>query len=381
MTVRSAIRPSFVLFGTIVGAGIFGLPGVVAKSGYAVGAFWMLVLAGVVTLTHLMYAEVVLATPGNMRLVGHVRQHLGVGASRVEAVASMLGLYGSCLAYLILGGLFIAQLLSVLGVSATAGSLLLAAFGILAASGGARFLSRVDFWLTLIEGSAFVLLAAVAASAIRGEHLTTGGFDLSTAILPYGIVLYAYGGLSAVSEIRDMAGGNARIVRKSVVTGTLMAAALTIAFVTAVVGATGPDTTPEAVGGLNALLGGPLPMLGAFAGFFAILTSYAVFTDYLKQQFHRDFRLPSGLAVAAAVGVPLILYLLGVRSFGKILEVVGAILIGIEGMFVAMMYLKVKRSGAPGVLRVPSGLVYLLIAAYGAGILYELAFGVFVPHA
>src|SRR5689334_18826733 len=89
-----AWKATFVLFGTIVGAGIFGLPALVQKSGWLIGAFWMIALAGVVCLTHLLYAEVIMVTPGKHRLVGYVRLYLGKGFSRVETVSSTLNLYG-----------------------------------------------------------------------------------------------------------------------------------------------------------------------------------------------------------------------------------------------------------------------------------------------
>ena len=367
----SGFRASFVLFGTIVGAGIFGLPFVVQQAGYASGLFWMIVLAGAVTLTHLLYAEVVMATPGQHRLVGYVRIHLGPWAERLEAFSSVIGLFGSSLAYLILGGLFISQISEAFfPVSAFWGSLLLFSFGLMVVRKGTAFLTGVDFWMTLVEMGSILLLTFIAATAVRTEHLAT--LQLDHALLPYGIVLFAYGGLTVVTEVREIVGGDPRKVRRSVVAGTLMAVGLTIAFVTMVVGALGPATTPEAIGGLSQKFGGSLPLLGAVAGFFSILTSYIVFTDYLNKQFRQDFNVRPLLAAVAAVGFPFMLYLMGVRSFGRILELVGAVLIGVEGMFVAMMYLKVKREKRPGVLKVPNGVVYLLLLVYAAGALYAL---------
>jgi amino acid permease len=367
----SGFRASFVLFGTIVGAGIFGLPFIVQQSGYLPGLFWMIVLAGAVTLTHLLYAEVVMATPGQHRLVGYVRIYLGPWAERLEAFSSVIGLFGSSLAYLILGGLFVSQIsASFFPVSAFWGSLLLFVFGLMVVRKGTAFLSGVDFWMTLIEMGSILLLAFIAATAVKTEHLAT--IHLDNALLPYGIVLFAYGGLTVVTEVREIVGGDPRKVRRSVVAGTLMAVGLTIAFVTAVVGGLGPETTQESIGGLSLKFGGSLPLLGAIAGLFSILTSYIVFTDYLNKQFRQDFGLRPFLAAMAAVGLPYLLYLVGVRSFGRILELVGAVLIGVEGMFVALMYLKVKREKRSGVLKVPNGLVYFLMLVYGEGALYAL---------
>ncbi len=367
----SSFRASFVLFGTIVGAGIFGLPYIIQKSGYLPGLFWMIALAITVLLTHLMYAEVVMATPGQHRLIGYVRIHLGPWAERLEALSSIIGLFGASLAYLILGGLFISQIVGgSLPASSFWGGALLFLFGVLVVRRGTAFLSGVDFWMTLIEMGSISLLAFIALTAFRTEHLAT--FHMDKALLPYGIVLFAYGGLTAVTEVRDIVGGDARKVRRSVVVGTLMAVGLTILFVTAVVGALGPNVTPESIGGLNAKFGGSLPLIGAIAGFFSILTSYIVFTDYLHKQFRQDFKVRPLLAGLAAAGLPFLLYLAGVRSFGRILELIGAVLLGVEGMFVAMMYLKIKRAQSGRVLRIPNGLVYVLMLAYAVGAAYAI---------
>ncbi len=370
---KGTIRATFVFFGTIIGAGIFGLPSMVAKSGYPVGLFWMLLLAVAVTLTHLLFGEVVLATPGEHRIIGYVGMHLGKGARRIEEVASILSLFGSSLAYLILGGLFIPQILSrFVRVTPTVGSAFLLLFGIAAVWGGTKFLSGVDFWLTLVEMSSFLLLAGIGFTALRGENLAT--VHLSESFLPYGVVLFAYGGLAAVTEVKGIVGGQAGPLRRSIAWGTFLATALTILFVTSVVGALGEGTTAESVAGLNARFGGAVPMIGAIAGFFSILTSYIVFSEYLKREFQLDFKMKPVLASAAAVGVPFLLFLAGVRSFGRILELVGAVLVAVEGIFVCLMFLNVRRSKPEAVLNIPGGIVYLLIAIYAAGTLYELIF-------
>lgn len=363
------VRAAFVLFGTIVGAGIFGLPYVVERSGYAVGLFWMIVLSGVVALTHTLYGEVVSATEGEHRLIGYVGIHLGRKAKIVETCASILSLTGANLAYLILGGLFLSQLVK--GIPPILGATTLFGVGIAAAVGGTKFLASADFFMTLLELGAMALLGSVGLHVFKTANLA--GFHWGEVFRPYGVVLFAYGGLSAITEIRPMT-RDRHVLRKSIVVGTMMAAALTIFFVTAVLGALGPDITPETVGALNARLGGPVPLIGAVAGFITILTSYIVFGEYLKNQFWRDFAWPKWQAGLVAVGGPFLLYLIGIRSFGAVLELVGSVLVAVEGSFVCLMYLKLRKDRTPGILQIPLPFIYLLLAAYAAGALYELVF-------
>lgn len=370
---KKILRASAALFGTIVGAGIFGLPYFVARAGYAAGLFWIVVLTGAVTLTHLLYAEVILATKENHRLVGYVGIYLGPWAKRLESVGSVLGAYGGALAYLILGGLFLSQILP---IGPAIGSYAIFAFVSFLVWRGAKFLARIDFWLSLALVIAFLLLIGRAFMGFHLEFLAQP-IDWSQAFLPYGVVLFALGGLTAIAEIGEVVERDASALRRSVIIGTLAAATLTALFATAVVGALGVAVSPESVAGLNALFDGWVPTVAAAAGLLAVVTSYVVFSSNLKNQFIEDFRWPSPLALLVTILVPIGLYLLGIRSFGKVLEVLGAVLGGMEGIFVSWMYLKIKRSAPVGLLKVPSGLVYVLMTAYAAGILYELAHKLF----
>ena len=66
-----------VLLGTIVGAGIFGIPYVISKSGMIPGFFYFLILGGAVLLIHLFFGEIILRTKGEHRLVGLAQRYLG----------------------------------------------------------------------------------------------------------------------------------------------------------------------------------------------------------------------------------------------------------------------------------------------------------------
>jgi len=364
---KRIMRASAALFGTIVGAGIFGLPYFVARAGYAAGMFWLVALTGAVTLTHLLYAEVIVATKEKHRLVGYVGAYLGPWAKRIETFTSILGTYGGALAYFILGGLFLSQLLP---IGPAIGSYAIFAFVSFLVWRGPKFLAKIDFWLSLGLTAAFLLLIGRALTGLHPEFLAQP-IVWKEAFLPYGIVLFALGGMSAVAEIAEVVEGDRASLRASVVIGTCAAAALTALFTTAVVGALGTATSPESVAGLNAIFDGWTPIVGALAGLLAVVTSYVVFSSNLKNQYVDDFRWPEPLALLVTLLVPAGLYFLGVRSFGKVLELVGSVLIGLEGIFVAWMYLAARERAGAGMLRIPKTLIYLLMLVYGAGMVYE----------
>lgn len=369
-------RAAIVMCGTIIGAGIFALPAVVADAGYLVGLFWMVILAGAVALQHILFGEIAAATPEDHRLVGYVGMYLGPVAKAVENVSSLLGLVGGCIVYLILSGLFLQQaLVPIAAIGTQPGAILMGLLGVAAAVYGAKFIAGVDSWMSWAEFGAFLLLSILAFKGMNGAHLAHA--DLSKAFLPYGLVLFSFGGLSAVNEVKDVVGGDRKAMRRAILWGSLAASGVTMLFVTAVVGATGAATTSEAIAGLSGRFGGIVPIVGAITGFLAIATTYVVFTDYLKGQLHKDYHWPKNLSILLAVGVPFGLYLAGIRNFGRVLELIGSVLAGVEGIFVILMYRIVRKKFPDATLRIPEWPLWVLAALYVAGAVYELVFRLF----
>ena len=365
-------RASAALLGTMVGAGIFALPYAIAKSGVPIGLFWMISLAIVALITHIMFGEVVINTPGKHRLVGYVGIHLGRWQRGVQAFAAILGLMGGSLAYLILGGIFLSQLASpIIVLHPTFWSVAMFLMVGVTVWKGANFMAKIDFWLSIGLVGVFLLLIAKNFANIEPANLLT--VNVGNAFLPYGIILFAFSGISAITEMKEICSKPSSL-RKSIVYGTLGAVVLTILFTVTTVGVLGPATSPEAINGLAARFGGVIPMVGAAAGFLAVITSYIVFSLFLKEQFHYDFKWPQIWSWSGAVVVPFILFLMGIRSFGKVLEIVGSVLGGISGIFVCLAYLAVKKKHPKKVLNVPRWVVSVLIFAYGAGALYGLIF-------
>ena len=95
------------LIGTIVGAGIFGLPYVISKSGVIPGIFYFLLLGGSVMLLHLLFGEICLRTGEKHRLMGYASMYLGGWARTLAALATIAGSVGALLVYIIFGGDFL----------------------------------------------------------------------------------------------------------------------------------------------------------------------------------------------------------------------------------------------------------------------------------
>jgi tyrosine-specific transport protein len=100
------------LLGTMIGAGTFGVPYAISRSGIIAGFFYFLFLTGVIILIHLFFGEVVLRTKEKRRLPGYAEKYLGNKGKILATFAIIFGTTLVLLAYIILGGEFLEILLS-----------------------------------------------------------------------------------------------------------------------------------------------------------------------------------------------------------------------------------------------------------------------------
>lgn len=97
--------------GTIIGVGLFAMPFVISKSGIVPLFVFIIALASIQYYLHLLFAEAVLSTKDKHRLPGFVGKYIGRQSKKFTFLVEIVGVYGSILAYIIVGGIFLHQLL------------------------------------------------------------------------------------------------------------------------------------------------------------------------------------------------------------------------------------------------------------------------------
>ena len=65
------------LIGTMVGAGVLGIPYVFARAGFVTGLIDLIILGTAIVFIYLYLGEVVLRTKGNHQLTGYAEKYLG----------------------------------------------------------------------------------------------------------------------------------------------------------------------------------------------------------------------------------------------------------------------------------------------------------------
>jgi len=365
------------LIGTIIGAGIFGLPYVAAKIGFFPVIIYLVVIAAIVTLMHLLYGEVVLRTRGKHRMVGYAEIYLGKWGKRAATFSVVLGSYAGLLIYIILSGVFLFGFLGdFLGGDARVYSTIVFLASFIFIAGGLKIVSWLESFLS------FLLIVAIFIFLAKGSFLVnisnySIASDWSQFFLPYGVLLFALTGGSVIPDLAAVLDDDERRLKKTIIWGTLIPATIYLFFIAVVFGITGAATTPDAITGLKNIYGDGFVRIGALVGFLAVITSLLAFGINLKKTFEYDYKISKNIALILALFVPFIIFLTGFNDFIRVIGFSGAVMGGIDGVLIILMYQKADREGR-GTRKpeydIPTSkwLEYFLIAVFALGIIYKI---------
>ena len=325
-------RAVFILAGTTIGAGIFGIPYVTAQSGYFVGLTWLIVLTIVTLATNLAYAYVIehSSTSRPTQLVSYGQQAFGKPGRLFALFVILFGQWGALLVYIIGMGQFLAVLIRYDGGIMP---LSLLCYGLLSLVVliNLKRVSILEAWLTvgmiLIVGVIFLS----GLGSIRTENLTQLiNWEWAKLLAPYGVIMGALGGYAVIPEVSRVMKGSqfGRPLRRrgfylAVAVGTIIPAVVYFLFQLVVVGVSGLATSEDAIAGLVPYLNTGIVGIGALFGLLAIITSFVTLAYVLRDTFQYDYRLSGLRSWYLAVIPPLLVYLAGLNSFIVALELMG----------------------------------------------------------
>ena len=232
-----------VLVGTMVGVGVFGVPFSFAKAGFGVG-FLFLLLTGFLTLiVDAMFGEVILRTNTKHQTVGYAGLYLGPAWKGVMFFAMVLSIYAAMLAYVIIAGDFLSNILSAFFyLSNTAYSYLFAIILSFLLLFGLKRISRVELFLTALFIAVVLIIFGFGVSKVNFDNLQNINYEFW--FLPYGILLFAFAGMSAIPLQREILRGEESQLKKSIVWAVSTVGALYLVFAFTVVGVSGDITSP-----------------------------------------------------------------------------------------------------------------------------------------
>mgnify|MGYP001608999032 FL=1 len=334
-----------ILIGTIVGVGVFGIPFAFAKAGFLTGLLFLVFIGALSLSVNLIFGEIVLRTGGLHQFIGYAGIYLGKWGKTLAAFAWFLGIYGALLAYIIISGNFLFNLfISQFYADPFIYSVLFFIFAALATLKGLKTVAWFELFMVLFFSIVVVLVFIFGIPKMDAANLVTF-FNKEFWFLPYGVLLFAYAGFSAVPIQKEVIGHESRLLKKSIIWGSLIPAALYLIFALSIVGIAGETTSPDVVSGLAGFFDFRVIFLISLFGLLAITTSFLALALALIETFRLDFKMKRFNSWALAVLIPFLLFLFGVRNFIEVIGLAGSVAIGVEGMLLVMMYKKAKRAG------------------------------------
>jgi len=329
-----------VLTGTIIGAGVLGLPFVISKLGAFPGIAILLVLGLASLILNLMFAEIILRTHYRHQLAGYAKKYLGKTAFTLEIIASVVGGFGALTAYLLGEG----QVLHALfGGHELIYSLIFFVVASLILLAGLKVVKVFELWMVLSLVLVVVFIFLFSFSTVDLNNFKN--FQMNGWLVAYGVILFAYGGAASIVPLREILRGQEKLVKPAVSVATIIPMVVYIIFSLIVVGVTGLTTTEVATVGLGNKLGQYMIVFGNIFAFFAMGTSFLTIATTTKEFFHYDLKLPSFVSWLLTVSAPLLIFLFIAKGFVDTMSVVGGLTFSVSGIILILMFWRAKKFG------------------------------------
>lgn len=330
------------LMGMIIGVGLFAIPYVTSISGILPLIFYMVILAVVQNYLHLLYAEIVLSTERSHRIPGYVEKYNGRFGKFITLIITILSDYGSILAYIIVGGLFLHQLLNpILGGSLALYALVLFFLEVLIVFFGIRLIAGTEFIMTGFLILIIGLISWKGVAYINLDNYTLVNWQ--QMFLPYGPIFFAVSGMAAIPEVCKLLSKEKEKIKSAIALGTYLSAVLMLIFILVIVGLTGANTTPDTLSGLGQIFGDGTIKIALVFGLLAVITSMICTAQASREVFWWDLKLNKNLSLALACLIPFIAYSAGVRNITQVVSLTGAMSGGILGIVVIYLVFKIKK--------------------------------------
>jgi len=368
------IQGSSMIIGTIIGAGILGLPFAFMKAGFLTGLTVLIIISLCIIVLALFLGEVALRTKDNHQLSGYAGIYLGKTFRNIQAVLLLFGMYSALLAYTIGQGEILANLFGGSKVIWSIGAYIVLSWLVVK---GLALIKRIEFIVGLLILGFIFILAVLASPHININYWQ--GFSFAKFFIPYGAILFACSGLVAIPEAKEIisADKGEKLFRSVILIGNIIPVIIYISFAAIVIAVTGPKTTEIATIGLTSVIGPAALLIGSFFSIVAMSSSFMALGTAIKEIFQYDYKIKPVLAIFLTLIVPIIMFLLGFRDFFGVVSLAGALSVGLTGLITIIVFWRARKKGQrkpeytiPAWLAAPASVI--IAAMLILGLIYTL---------
>lgn len=330
-----------ILVGTTIGAGVLGIPYVASKVGFFVALAYIIALGLIILIVNLYLGEVALRTKKDHQIAGYAKKYFGKPGRILTEFAVIFGIYSALIAYM----LGIGDSLSFLFFNDTSYGVHMGVLTGLVMSGflwsGLEGLKKFERFGVSIVILLFISIFLVFIKNVRLENLVY--FDPVYVFLPFGVVLFALTSFHAIPEINLVIKGNKKLMKRILITGTIISVVLYSFFTLVVVGSQGIQTPEVATLALGTLF--------IFLGILTMFTSYIALGNALDENFIIDDRMSKRRSWFFSAIVPILIFVFiktlarDFFSFTKILGIGGVVSGGLIAIISLLMVKRAKKYG------------------------------------
>ena len=331
---------------------------------------FLVALGFLVSLRHMMLAEISLRTPHVHQTPGLAGIYFGKVFKFIDFGVVFIGGLGSLLVYIIAQG---EVLSAIFGGSTFIWSLAFFAIGSFLIYFGLSVVKRSELVMTAVMFLITLLIGVMSWDKIDVSNFFVAGEGDWT--LTFGVLLFAYTGAVAIPEMRRELEGKEKEFPRALIFGSLAIFIVYMLFTFLVVGVTGQGTTEVGTIGLGERIGPRMILIGNLLAFFTMGTSFLTGGLGLRDMFRFDFHYPNLVAWLIVVLAPLIVFLLGARDFISIVGFLGGVLGSLQTIVIVLTYWQARRTGwrtpefSLGPMKVAGALIILIFAL---GLLFSL---------
>jgi len=374
---KNTLLPASLLAATIIGAGVFSLPYVVNKAGWAVGLGYLLCSPFIFYFLHAMYADILLRSADDFKFVGFAKYYLGNLAFWLSILATILGSILTLTVYLILAESFIAIIFPAIPTLGYHMSWFWAVSSALIFINIKR-MAKMEFLITAAMAVLIFLIFIFGLAKGLNKLAELPATNWSYLFLPFGPALFSFSGRTAIPALIDYYKKNnvpLNNLKKVIFWGTAAPAAVYLMFVVGIIGIA-KVITEDSVVSIASLSYGAAAIIG-LVGFLSLLSSYAVVGLSVRDILRDDIKFNHILANLIVIAAPILLIYAGFDNFIKVITLAGGIFLALEGMIVVAMWKKAETWGIKNFLfqnKLPSIISYAMLAVFFLGALYAAGF-------
>ncbi len=331
---------SFTLAGTIIGAGVLGLPYVIGQSGFLIGLGWMIIIGFLTLLVYLMLGEITLRTKKPHQLPGLAEKYVGKKMKHFIAFLSVSWMYGSLIAYVQGSGELINSLFGIPPFMAKL--IFFIPFSIIVYF-GVKGVEKTEYFMTPIIIFSTLILSIAALFYFEPSNILK--MEMSNYLAPVGIIMFALAGMSAIPQMKEILWKEKKKLRKSILIGFSIPFFVYIIFTMICIGALGGSNISEvATISLGEQYGIFFLIFGNLFAFVAMATCFVSIGNSLVETYNQDYGINKNISFFAAI-LPASIAFFGLSGFTEILSLTGCLFIAPLMVSIVYLFIKTREKG------------------------------------